>query len=292
MKNSKALFQDFVSRIKLQESKEEIYTMAYMVFENLFKVSKTDVMSERALPCKPNEDKLEEAILRINRHEPIQYILGEAFFFGRKFKVNPAVLIPRPETEELVQIVLDFVRTGQKKINAIVDVGTGSGIIPITLALELRSPTIKIWGTDVSEKALDLARKNAAVWEMNMPFYNQDVLTDFIPVKVDVIVSNPPYIPLIDRETISKNVVDYEPELALFVDTDDPLKFYKALVQRSRQSLNPGGLLAVEINEKFGGEVKNLFESGKFVNVQIIKDMFGKDRIVKGIFYEENVHDY
>jgi release factor glutamine methyltransferase len=292
MKNSKALFQDFVSRIKLEESKEEIYTIAYMVFENLFKVSKTDVMSERALPCEPNEDKLEEAIFRINTHEPIQYILGEAFFFGRKFKVNSAVLIPRPETEELVQVVLDFVRSGRKRISAIVDVGTGSGCIPITLALELRSPTIKIWGTDVSEKALEVARKNATVWGVDTRFYNQDVLTDFIPVTLDVIISNPPYIPMSDRETLSKNVVDYEPSTALFVEPDDPLIFYKALVQRSRQSLKPGGMLAVEINERFGLEVSDLLESSKFVNVQIIKDMFGKDRIVTGIFYSEDGPDY
>jgi release factor glutamine methyltransferase len=292
MKNSKALFQDFVSRIKLQESKEEIYTIAYMVFENLFKVSKTDVMSERVLPCEPNEDKLEEAILRINLHEPIQYILGEAFFFGRKFKVNSAVLIPRPETEELVQVVLDFVRSGRKRISAIVDVGTGSGCIPITLSLELQSPRIKIWGTDVSEKALEVARKNAAIWGVNTQFYNQDVLSDFIPVTVDVIVSNPPYIPMSDRETMSKNVVNYEPGTALFVEPEDPLIFYKALVHRSRQSLKPGGMLAVEINEKFGLGVKDLFESSKFVNVQIIKDLFGKDRIVTGIFYSEDVPDY
>lgn len=281
MKNSKTLFQDFASRITLDESHDEIQSIAFTVFEHLFKASKTDLMTEKELPTRPDERKLNEILKRINRHEPIQYILGEAFFYGRRFQVNPSVLIPRPETEELVRIVIDFVRQRNWKLNTIVDIGTGSGCIPITLAREL--PNIKTWGTDVSEEALHLAKQNAEMMGVNVQFFKQDLFTTYQPISLDVVVSNPPYIPFIDRESMPRNVVDYEPELALFVDSNDPLVFYKALVTRACISLNSGGMLAVEINEKYGREVQDLMESDKFVDVEIIQDIFGKDRIVKGI---------
>ena len=197
MKNSKTLFQDFVHRITLDENDDEIQSIAFTVFEHLFKASKADLMSEKELPTRVDEAKLNDILRRLNQHEPVQYVLGEAFFFGRRFQVNPSVLIPRPETEELVRIVIDFVRGRDWKLNTIADLGTGSGCIPITLARELQN--IKTWGTDVSEDALIIARQNAEMMGVNVQFFKQDIFTTYPVVSLDVVVSNPPYIPFNDK---------------------------------------------------------------------------------------------
>ncbi|HEX6226702.1 MAG TPA: peptide chain release factor N(5)-glutamine methyltransferase [Chryseolinea sp.] len=283
MINSKTLFRDFVNRIELVESPGEIESMAYLVFENLLHLTKSSIMSGTAVLLMPaTEKKLGEIISRINRAEPVQYILGESFFFGRTFAVNSAVLIPRPETEELIRVVTEHVRAlPQGRRPRILDIGTGSGCIAVTLALELRDS--EIFGTDISSQALITASGNAARLNASVQFLNHNVLKDKIPFSTDVIVSNPPYIAWEERATMDKNVLDYEPDLALFVDSADPLKFYKAIVKRSRESLTPEGLLAVEINERFGNEVRELFEKNNFYEVALIKDAFGKDRIVKGV---------
>jgi release factor glutamine methyltransferase len=227
------------------------------------------------------QNKLNEIVSRINGSEPIQYVLGESFFYGRIFNVNPAVLIPRPETEELIHLVINFVRGLDKKRRRIIDIGTGSGCIAITLALELRD--IEVFGTDISPEALVTATANAERLNAKAQFVKHDILNSKLPFSIDIIVSNPPYIGWDEHSTMSKNVVDYEPKLALFVDGEDPLLFYKAIVIRATESLTPHGLLAVEINERFGQEVKQLFVSNQFYDVEIVQDTFGKDRIVKGV---------
>jgi release factor glutamine methyltransferase len=281
MKNSKTLFQDFVGRVTLKESRDEIKSMAYLVFESVFGWSRTDVMSEKIIPENINEEELDRIVQRINHHEPVQYILGEAAFYGRTFIVSQAVLIPRPETEELVRMVINFARQTGEPNTRIIDIGTGSGCIAVTLALEL--PTAKIFATDISEDALKVAVHNADKLGANVEFIRHDVIGSELPLTVDIIVSNPPYIAKSERINMQTNVIGYEPEMALFVDSQDPLLFYKALVSKAKESLSTHGLLAVEVNERYGNEVRQLFQSNGFEDVQVVQDLFGKDRIVKGI---------
>jgi release factor glutamine methyltransferase len=280
MKNSKTLFQDFASRITVPESNDEIQSMAYLVFEKLFGFSRTNILSEKMTPSQGQENKLEEIIQRINKQEPIQYILGEAAFYGRMFTVNPTVLIPRPETEELVRVVINFLRQTNNPKGQIIDVGTGSGCISITLSLEL--PDAKIFATDVSDGALQLANHNCLNRGAKVQFIKHDILRTALPGSADIIVSNPPYVTWGERSTMSANV-SYEPELAVFVPSNDPLIFYKALLEKAKESLKPNGLLAVEINERYGKEVHQLFRDHELEEVQVLSDLFGKDRIVKGI---------
>lgn len=282
MKNSKTLFQDFVKRLTIEESREELKSIAYLVFENVFGFTKTDVLVDKEIDLSPAEkNRLNEIAERINNHEPVQYILGECFFYGRIFKVNPSVLIPRPETEELVRCVIDFARRREKANCGVLDIGTGSGCIATTLALELRGA--KVFATDVSERALELASANAAMLGANVQFLQHNVLREALAFSVDIVVSNPPYIAWNERSAMARNVTDYEPELALFVDSNDPLLFYKAIVNRAKESLSLNGLLAVEINERFGEDVRKLFAENDLREVEILQDALGKDRIVKGV---------
>jgi release factor glutamine methyltransferase len=280
MKNSKTLFQDFVSRIRLDESRDEIESIAYLVFENLFHLNKAEILTGKII-AESSSEKLHDVITRINQHEPIQYILGNAHFYGRIFSVTPSVLIPRPETEELVRTVINFVREEKIGKTRILDIGTGSGCIAITLSLELSDTDV--FAMDVSEQALAVASGNAENLGANVQMLHQDILKSEIPFAIDIIVSNPPYISWNERTTMPKNVTAFEPELALFVNDDDPLLFYKTILSRAKQSLTPNGLLAVEIHERFGSEVRQLFNEYNFHNIEIIQDIFGKDRIVKGI---------
>jgi release factor glutamine methyltransferase len=282
MMNSKTLFRDFVNGIELLESRDEIQSMAYLVFENILGLTKTAILAEESVNLsEAMRNRLDEIIARINRFEPVQYILGEAYFYGRSFNVNPAVLIPRPETEELVKLVIDFVRKSNRKNYHVLDIGTGSGCIAITLALELND--INVFGTDISELGLVTASANAQKLNASVQFLNHDVLSSKLPFSIDVLVSNPPYIGWNEFNTMSKNVVEHEPKLALFVDSEEPLLFYKAIATRARESLTPGGLVAVEINERFGREIQRLFIANDFAEVEIIQDAFEKDRFVKGV---------
>ncbi len=281
MNNSKVLFQEFLKQITLKDAHEENSSVAYLVFEHLFGLSRTDILSEKTIvETKTNRQKLHEIIQRINKNEPIQYILGQSEFYGRTFKVNHAVLIPRPETEELVRLIKD--ETYLKKEVTILDIGTGSGSISIILALEI--PHAKIFATDISETALQVAKYNAASLHASVSLMKHDILNDEISNEgFDVIVSNPPYITLQEKSTMMKNVIDHEPHLALFVPDKEPLLFYEAIVSKAKHALKKNGLLAVEINEQYGEAIKQLYLAHGFIDVNIIKDLSGKDRIVKGI---------
>lgn len=281
MKNSKTLFNDFVKQITLNESAEEILSIAYLVFENVLRLSRTEILSSKIIEASPSDEgRLLKIADRINQHEPIQYILGEADFFGRKFFVNNSVLIPRPETEELVRLMIDHSK--RKNGLKILDIGTGSGCIPTTLALEI--PGSKVYATDVSEGALTVAEQNAKRNDASVEFIHHDILKEPIPLEgLDIIVSNPPYISKSEMQEMRHNVVDFEPHLALFVPNDDPLLFYRAIISKSRSALNKGGVLAFEINERFGKDVADLFLTSGFKEIKIHKDLSGKDRIVTGI---------
>lgn len=266
--NSKELFRQLIAGITIKESAGEIESIVYLVLHSLFGVRREQIMAGKELSYDPSE--LDEIVKRINTNEPIQYILNEAEFYGRLFWVDKNVLIPRPETELLIKEVLEFVKDRPTRI---LDVGTGSGCIAVTLACELSNAIVV--ATDISNSAIDVAHKNSLTFNTFVEFFINDVLTDQLPAS-DIIVSNPPYIARSENFLMHKNVVDYEPHLALFVDDKDPLIFYRSIAKQHRTSF-------VEINERFGNEVKSIFEEQGF-KAEIIKDYDNKDRIVKAIY--------
>ena len=220
-----------------------------------------------------------EILSQLKASKPIQYILGETDFYGRTFRVNPAVLIPRPETEELVKWVVETVST---KNPSILDIGTGSGCIAISLKLEL--PEADVVALDISADALALAHENAALNEAAVRFIEKDVLlmqpTD-VASTFDVVVSNPPYIALSEKDSMKTNVLANEPHLALFVPNTNPLIFYERIASIAQEKLNLSGFLFFEINERFGKEVLELLVKRGFKHVELRQDLVGRDRMVK-----------
>jgi release factor glutamine methyltransferase len=279
MTNSKELFNDLLSRITLNEDKAEIQSIVYLILENKFGLSKTDVLSGKKINT-ADQALLTSIISRLNKHEPIQYILGSAHFFGRSFSVNSSVLIPRPETELLIDEILKFTQPIKTPIQ-ILDIGTGSGCIAITLALEI--PNSLVTAIDISMDALICARQNTTALKASVNFKELDILTQESTDQYDLIVSNPPYISVEEKESMRKNVLAYEPHLALFAPQHDPLIFYRTIASKCKKNLTPQGSLWLEINERFGNEVCALMEEQGFKNVRILKDLDGKDRMVKAL---------
>jgi release factor glutamine methyltransferase len=281
MTNSKLLVRDLIQRIQISENAEEIESMAYLILESLFGLTRTAVMQEKTIRISADDlSKLEKIASRLNSYEPLQYVLGEAFFYRRIFKVTPAVLIPRPETEHLIEVVKEYASAGGRAFK-ILDIGTGSGCIPITLSLELDRSDVR--GVDISSEALAVAEQNAKALNAKVSFLILNILTQPIPGELDIIVSNPPYIGESEKAFMKPNVLDHEPHLALFVSDNDPLLFYRVISQKGFSALSAGGLLAMEINERFGKEVVKDFERAGFIDVKIIKDLSGKDRVVSGL---------
>lgn len=231
------------------------------------------------------KERIVEIVGALKESVPIQYILGTADFYGREFAVNPSVLIPRPETEELVEIILKDVR--QKKNVAplkIADIGTGSGCIAVTLAAEL--PEAEVTALDISAEALETARANAARLQVNVRFLQADILAETttaqaVPGTFDLIVSNPPYVLETEKAGMEKNVLDHEPHLALFVDDSDPLLFYRHIARFGKKRLDSGGVLYFEINARCGREMVGLLETEGYRDVTLIRDISGNDRIIK-----------
>jgi len=272
--NSKKLFEWLVQSIQLDESRDEIHSIVYLLLEDKFGLTKTDILTGKEIKT-VKLDALSEIVSRINKKEPIQYILGKAEFYERQFIVNSSVLIPRPETELLIRSIID----DNVSAPTILDIGTGTGCIAITLALEI--PSSNVYGIDISDSAIAVARQNAETLGARVNFSKSDILNDEAAnQQFDIIVSNPPYITQAEKSAMKSNVLDFEPHLALFVSDEDPLIFYKAIAKKGRSTLKSGGKLYVEINERFGGNVSELFQSKGYTNIQIIKDLDGKDRIV------------
>ena len=257
----------------------EAQAIIRIICEDVFNYDPVDVAlrQESELP-EFAQDKVADIIARLRRHEPLQYIVGSARFHGHKFKVTPAVLIPRPETEQLVDIIVDENTASDLRV---LDMGTGSGCIAISLARALKFAQVE--ALDVSHDALAVARENAATLKAKVRFFESDMLSPQPPARYDIIVSNPPYICWSEREAMDRNVKDYEPGQALFVPDNDPLLFYKAIAPYAAQSLERGGRLYLEINQRFGNEVKRLLEDNGFDEVRIIEDSFGKVRFAAAI---------
>lgn len=226
---------------------------------------------------------LNQALERLARHEPLEYVLGEAAFDGMTLQVDKRVLIPRPETEELVDWIGQSKGAELKAPARVLDVCTGSGCI--ALALARRWPSAKVEAWDVSTEALALATQNAQKQGVTVDFKQVDVLdTDSYPAQTqlfDIVVSNPPYVCAAEAGDMNRNVLDYEPHIALFVSDEDPLVFYRALAELGLSMLTPGGSLFVEINGLFGAETARLFETAGYIDVTLKKDIAGKDRFVR-----------
>ena len=262
----------------------ELDHLIYMVFECLFGYSKTDLILKSDEPVIPKKQKdVEEIIIRMKNHEPIQHIINSAFFMGIQLRSDNRALIPRQETEELVGWIMDDCNGMEGRI---ADIGTGTGCISIILAKELSKS--KLSAIDISCSALELAKENASLHDVELNYIQGDILQwrndetlKELEQQFDVIVSNPPYIQRCDAVNLPKNVVDYDPEEALFVNTDDPLVFYRAIANWSLHALKPGGSLYLEVNELFGKEVTTLLLNNGYSDVILKRDLHDKDRMIR-----------
>ena len=264
---------------------EELKSFFYLLAEKYLNLSRINIALQLNNELTPEEQSsFYQAVDRLRNHEPIQYILGETEFFGMPIIVNKQVLIPRPETEELVSWIIDDV---DKKETTILDIGTGSGCIAISLAKKLKSAVVS--AIDISNKAIEVAKKNALINNVNVEFSRVDVLNfedklvlqDKWKSKFDIIVSNPPYVRMQEKKLMQLNVIDHEPDIAVFVEDDNPLLFYRRISELSRQYLKHNGTLYLEINEYLGVEMEKMLNEAGFKHVDLKKDMFGKNRMIK-----------
>lgn len=260
----------------------EASAIARWVLTEGFGISQTDIYMGKDIQfSQDDEQKFENILQRLRNYEPVQYVLGHAWFCGRRFGVAPGVLIPRPETEELIELILQDYPTPP---HWVLDIGTGSGCIPITLAAHWRTSHVEGW--DISPEALAIAQRNNEAHVTQVRFSLHDILSpDPLSCEegFDLVVSNPPYIKQSERTRMERNVLDWEPELALFVPDDDPLLFYRTIVRRASDGLlNPGGSLYFEINREHGAATAALLEEAGFTHVQLLKDLSGNERFVKG----------
>ncbi|MCB0409895.1 MAG: peptide chain release factor N(5)-glutamine methyltransferase [Flavobacteriales bacterium] len=277
----KAVKDYFKSELISFYDEAEIIAMYYVLMQHYFQLSKSQlVLSDKKRLSESDLLKIIYAVKDLKKNKPLAYILGEWEFFGLPFKVNEHTLIPRPETEELVQLILD---ENQGEIN-LLDIGAGTGCIPISLKKQMKN--WKVSGLDISNEALDIAQYNAHLNDVEVTFFQYDILQNrnaHLDVKLDVIVSNPPYIPEADKDQMNTNVLNYEPHLALFVANNKPLLFYDVISEFAINNLNKGGKLYFEIHEKYGKEVVDILVQKGFENVKLMKDINEKDRIVKAV---------
>lgn len=261
----------------------EAKSITKLVFEKELDLSSTKLSFERyRLITQPQQQNLQDILKRLLQHEPVQYVLGEADFFGLVFKVNKHVLIPRPETEELVEWSIALAKILPAENLHMLDIGTGTGCIPISLAKSL--PTSNIEGCDVSEEALGVAKDNNTLLKTRVKFFKLDILNESLPDgSYDLIVSNPPYIAQSEKTDMAPHVLNFEPHLALFAPTEDALIFYKVIARKAFAALKKSGILLFEIHAGKGVEVVDIMQQAGYQNIELRKDLSGKNRMVKGI---------
>ena len=278
---------------------QEIDSFFYIILEKLHGLKRIDLaLNPEAVMDGTHLKQWKSILSDLKIQKPIQYILGETEFYGLRFEVNENTLIPRPETEELVEIIINNEGKGKREEGKvrILDIGTGSGCIAISLAANI--PNAEVFAIDVSDKALVIAQKNADINAVKVNFVNVDILkindlkqlpthacrqagSNFkLPTCFDIIVSNPPYVRNLEKAEIKRNVLEYEPHLALFVEDTDALLFYRKIAELAKKNLSLNGKLYFEINQYLGKETVELFESFGFKNVKLIKDIYENDRIV------------
>ncbi|MDP2524692.1 peptide chain release factor N(5)-glutamine methyltransferase [Maribacter dokdonensis] len=278
----------FHAELDVIYGKDEVNSFFYLLIEHYFELERFVLALQPNLNIeKEQETILFKALSELKLHKPIQHITGTAYFMDLDFTVNEHVLIPRPETEELVRWVLDDVKEVKHFLN-ILDMGTGSGCIPISLDKNLVDA--KVYALDVSPQALVVAEENNRTLGANVTFVKEDMLSlhsktsaKELDQKFDIIISNPPYVRELEKAEMQNNVIDHEPSLALFVPDEDPLKFYKAVVNFASEHLNKNGCLYLEINQYLGEETKRILQQSNFKTIDLRPDMFGNDRMIKGI---------
>lgn len=277
----KELQNTFHEQLDAFYEKEEVDSFFFMLIAHYYEIARIQLAMDTDLVIS-NSKKIIEALELLKRQKPIQYIIGETEFYGLEFKVNEHVLIPRPETEELVSWVVSEFNTKKKPLR-ILDIGTGSGCIAISLAKNLRN--VKVYALDVSKEALKVAKGNAELNAVDIEFLELDVLETkrIRDLEFDIIVSNPPYVREKEKEKMRPNVLDNEPHLALFVKDENPLLFYNAIAQFANQNLANKGVLFFEINEFLGGNMINLLNENHFKSIELKQDIFKKDRMIKGV---------
>ena len=284
----KDVFEDYKQLNNIYDS-TETEALTLLVISEICKLSKASIKAfpERELSTEQGEE-LKAILTRLQTGEPVQYILGETEFYGLPFKVNPSVLIPRPETEELVEWILSvcgghFAENSKQFEEAILDIGTGSGCIAISLKKNLHNAQVS--AVDISEPALQTAKVNAALNKVEINFIHSDVLdweAQTAKFKMyNLIVSNPPYVTLYDKQQMHTNVTDHEPHNALFVPEDAPLLFYNAIADFALLKLPAKGLLFFEINENYGKQTLEMLQKKGFTDIILKQDMSGRDRMIK-----------
>ena len=259
--------------------KEEIESLIFLIFEKLKGYTRTQfLLAREEILTSEEQSFLDQIVSRLKNHEPIQYILGETEFYGLQFYTVPGVLIPRPETEELVQWII---QENKNNSPAILDIGTGTGCIAISLRKNLLQSMVL--ACDISAVCIRTARRNAELNAVEISVFEYDILSNSNEInfpKLDIIVSNPPYVRETEKLQMGKNVLEYEPELALFVSDDDPLIFYNRIAAFAQDNLKNGGRLYFEINEAFGPECSKMLQEKGFSDVKLKKDLSGKVRML------------
>ncbi|HKJ48128.1 MAG TPA: peptide chain release factor N(5)-glutamine methyltransferase [Christiangramia sp.] len=271
----------FLERLKDEFPQTEIESFFYILTDHFLGRRRIDVALEPDLEISEGQmSKFEKALLRLHDHEPIQYITGKTEFYGLEFNVDKNVLIPRPETEELVEWIISDHKSSGKNLK-ILDIGTGSGCIPVSLAKNL--PDSAVSSFDISNEAIAMAKKNAELNNAKVNFQNIDILSvDKLEEKFDIIVSNPPYVRELEKIDMHKNVLNFEPKLALYVEDSEPLLFYEKIAKLAVNSLEENGALYFEINQYLSEETKALVENFGF-ETELKKDIFGNFRMLKAI---------
>ena len=274
MKSSKKIWKRVVERLHDIYVPEEAESIAYILLEDIFEVSRVDILLDQEVEV--DEYTLNVAIGRLIKNEPVQYVTGITYFLGRKFQVEEGVLIPRPETEELVRWIVEDNKGSESKM---LDVGTGAGCIVISLVLEMESIA---FATDISPDAISITKANSDFFGVNVEVMHHDILVEDLPVQnLDILASNPPYIPRRERSQMHESVLGFEPEIALFVPNEDPLIFYKKIADAGLKSLKSGGKVYFEIHEKFDSEVSSYLSERGYQDIIIHKDIQGKERMIR-----------
>jgi release factor glutamine methyltransferase len=284
LKNYKSTFLQELSSLY---EEQEIESFFYIILEKLHGLKRIDLaLNPQTVMDGAHLKQWKNIVSELKKQRPVQYILGETEFYGLRFLVNENTLIPRPETEELVELIIEStnyeIRNTKLKV---LDIGTGSGCIAISLAANI--PNAVVFAIDVSEKAMATAKKNAELNKVAIDFISTNIL-DVVNLSAvagldkqfDIIVSNPPYVRNLEKDEIKPNVLEYEPHLALFVDDIDPLLFYRKIAELAIKNLNPNGKLYFEINQYLGKETIKLLEDFGFRNVELKKDIYGNDRMI------------
>jgi len=275
----------FKDSLKNQYPANEITSFIKIIFEDLFNISQIKLISEKNLKLTSKQvNDLKQVTERLKYFEPLQYIIGFTEFYDLKFRVNKNVLIPRPETEELVDLIVKQYKNSSKQLK-ILDIGTGSGCIAISLAKNISNSNVT--AIDIDEKVLKTASENAKINDAQLSVIELDIISEkntIFDKKFDIIVSNPPYVLNSEKKLMQKNVLDYEPKKALFVENNNPLLFYDVIADFSRNNLTESGKLFFEINENYGNATIELLNKKGFNNIELVKDLNEKDRIIYGTY--------